>query len=117
MNPLHHYEVFIGADEQGRFLQTRYTIGSVRGFGKRMAIRSSQVILKIMADKLYYRLLASADNGASFTELGKVETRYLSSEVAGGFTGVYFGLYNTTRDGVASAPAYFDWFDYQPTGD
>ena len=115
MSPSHHYEVFIGADDQGKFIQTRYTIGSVRAFGKRLALHSSQAILKIIADKLYYRLLASVDNGVSYSELGKVETRYLSSEVAGGFSGVYFGLYNTTREGVTQAPAYIDWFDYQPT--
>jgi beta-xylosidase len=40
--------------------------------------------------------------------------RYLSSEVAGGFTGVYVGLYATGNGRPASAPAHFDWFDYEP---
>ena len=40
-------------------------------------------------------------------ELGHLETSLLSSEVAGGFTGVVLGLYAV--DGVAS----FDYFDYQ----
>jgi len=43
--------------------------------------------------------------------------RYLSSEVAGGFTGVYFGLYATGSGQPASAPAHFDWFDYEPRRD
>jgi hypothetical protein len=34
--------------------------------------------------------------------------------VAGGFTGVYFGLYATGNGQPASAPAHFDWFDYVP---
>ena len=40
--------------------------------------------------------------------------RYLSSEVAGGFTGVYFGLYATGNGRPVSAPAHFDWWDYEP---
>jgi alpha-N-arabinofuranosidase len=40
--------------------------------------------------------------------------RYLSSEVAGGFTGVYAGLYATGNGQPASTPAHFDWFDYEP---
>lgn len=33
--------------------------------------------------------------------LGSAQTRYLSSEVAGGFTGVLIGLYATGDDAVA----------------
>ena len=40
--------------------------------------------------------------------------RYLSSEVAGGFRGVYVGLYATGNGQPATAPAHFDWFDYDP---
>jgi alpha-N-arabinofuranosidase len=37
--------------------------------------------------------------------------------VAGGFTGVYFGLYATGDGRPASAPARFDWFDLEPGKD
>jgi alpha-N-arabinofuranosidase len=47
------------------------------------------------------------------TPLGKALTRYLSSEVAGGFTGVYVGLYATGNGQPSSAAARFDWFDYE----
>ncbi|WBB51214.1 hypothetical protein O3597_12405 [Verrucosispora sp. WMMA2044] len=40
--------------------------------------------------------------------LAELDGRYLSTEVAAGFTGRVFGLYVT--DGSAA----FDWFDYQP---
>jgi len=38
---------------------------------------------------------------------------FLSKEVAGGFTGVYFGLYATGRETEVLNKAYFDWFRYE----
>jgi len=48
-------------------------------------------------------------------KLGAAEPRLLSSEVTGGFMGTYVGLYALAPDagGAASAPAAFDWFDYE----
>ena len=46
--------------------------------------------------------------------LGGGETRYLSTEVAGGFTGVYFGLYATGNGARSTTPAFYDWFEYEP---
>jgi alpha-N-arabinofuranosidase len=34
--------------------------------------------------------------------------------MAGGFTGMYIGLYATGNGTSASAPADVDWFDYRP---
>ncbi|MFE2756031.1 glycoside hydrolase family 43 protein [Actinosynnema sp. NPDC059335] len=42
------------------------------------------------------------------TELASLDGRYLSTEVAGGFTGRVIGMY-ATRGTV-----HFDWFDYEP---
>jgi alpha-N-arabinofuranosidase len=59
-------------------------------------------------------VFAYAPPGTPARELATGSTRYLSTEVAGGFTGVYFGLYATgNRDGGAQ-PADFDWFEYVP---
>ena len=43
--------------------------------------------------------------------LAQGETRYLATEVAGGFTGVYFGLYDTANGRESSCQAWFDWFE------
>jgi alpha-N-arabinofuranosidase len=45
-----------------------------------------------------------------------MENRYLSSEVAGGFTGVYTGMFASGNGKSSLAPAFFDWFDYEITG-
>ncbi|MNW16151.1 hypothetical protein D3C71_2149060 [compost metagenome] len=45
--------------------------------------------------------------------LGSAECSLLSTEVAGGFTGVYFGMYATGNGSKAKQPAAFDWFHYE----
>ena len=50
--------------------------------------------------------------GEQYSEIGTLDTRYLASEVAGGFTGVMIGLYATSNGIPSNAKAFFDWFDY-----
>jgi beta-xylosidase len=50
--------------------------------------------------------LCGADG--SFAELAALDGRYLSTEVAGGFTGRVLGAY------AASGTVHVDWFDYRP---
>jgi xylan 1,4-beta-xylosidase len=47
----------------------------------------------------------------TFTVLGTLDGRYLSTEVAGGFTGRVIGMY------AAVGTVHFDWFDYEPFDD
>jgi xylan 1,4-beta-xylosidase len=46
--------------------------------------------------------------------LGTAPTRFLSSEVTGGFVGTYTGLYAISPRTDAATSARFDWFDYEP---
>ncbi len=48
------------------------------------------------------------DPEGAFTVLGTLDGRYLSTEVAGGFTGRVIGVY------AAAGTVHFDWFDYEP---
>jgi hypothetical protein len=43
-----------------------------------------------------------------FVELTTLDGRYLSTEVAGGFTGRVIGMY------ASAGTVHFDWFDYEP---
>ena len=42
-----------------------------------------------------------------FQRLANLDGKYLSSEVAGGFTGRAIGMY------AATGTVHFDWFDYE----
>ena len=72
-----------------------------------------QVGLRIKADRGMYYLSYTMEAG-ELRLLAQGETRYLSSEIAGGYTGVYFALYATGHGKRCTTPAYFDWFEYVP---
>ncbi len=46
--------------------------------------------------------------GGTVTVLAELDGRYLSTEVAGGFTGRVIGAY------AATGTVHFDWIDYEP---
>jgi len=70
---------------------------------------SDRVFLRITSDRNYYWLQYSKD-GESFSTLSKMDFRYLSTEVIGGFTGVVLGLFT---EGNNTGHADFDWFEYR----
>jgi len=47
-----------------------------------------------------------------YTEIGKADYKYLSSETAGGFTGVYIDMFATGNGQRSASDADFDWFEY-----
>jgi beta-xylosidase len=55
--------------------------------------------------------LGVEDAQGRFVRLAGLDGRYLSTEVAGGFTGRVIGLY------AAAGTVHFDWFDYEPLDD
>ncbi len=114
MSPESHYDLRFSADNKGKFLSTRLRVGSVIAVQNKTYITSNRVILKIKATPYYYTFFASVDDGKTYITLGKAETRYLASEVAGGFTGVYFGLYTFKSGSIKANHAYFNWVEYSP---
>ena len=52
-----------------------------------------------------------SENGKSFETLYKMDFRYLSTEVIGGFTGVMLGVFTQGKDKKGYAD--FDWFEYK----
>ena len=69
-------------------------------------------VLSVEAAPTGYRLFFQTAGGAR-NVLCSADTRPLSSEEAGGFTGVYIGMYATGNGARCAAPADFDWFEYE----
>jgi xylan 1,4-beta-xylosidase len=112
MNNRHHYEFGIARDGAQRVVYLRYVIGSIRADAARKTIGAGVVRLRIVSTAETYRFsYAVADE--TFQQLGEVETRYLSSEVADGFTGVFVGMFATGNGKDSSTSADFDWFEYK----
>jgi len=73
----------------------------------------TRAVLAVDAERSQYTFLYGSSE-RDLQVLGSGETRYLSTEVAGGFTGVYFALYATGNGIPCQQPADFDWFRYAP---
>lgn len=93
MDENHHYDVAVARKEDG-FAETisRLNIGDAKCVQNTVILTESSVKLMIRADNYCYSFFACGENGTEIY-LGSAQTRYLSSEVAGGFTGVIIGLY------------------------
>jgi sialate O-acetylesterase len=120
MNPDHRYEMAVRHAGGHRQVFVRQRIGPYLE-----AVTASAnldglepVVLQVECTpeeySFSYGLAVSGSPQVATKPLGKAAARYLSSEVAGGFTGVYFGLYATGNGEPASTPAHFDWLDDDP---
>jgi alpha-N-arabinofuranosidase len=112
MNEAHHYEIAVTMRGGARCVIVRRRIGDLSAVVAQETIPDGIVELQIHAERKQYTFAYSLD-GQSFNILATGSTRYLSSEVAGGFTGVYFAMYATGSGRPATTPADFDWFDYE----
>jgi len=112
-NEKHHYDLFISGENGKRTLKLRFKIGNIKYIANEIAIPTDDIILQITGTPEWYKFSYKTGDSSVFTEIGKMESKYLSSEVAGGFTGVYLGMYSTGNGEKCLASADFDWFDYQ----
>ncbi len=117
MNERHHYEIAITQDHGSRCIIVRRRIGDLAAIVAREVLEQDGPIeLEIQADRDIYTFLY-AQEGQPERKLATGATRYLSTEVAGGFTGVYIGMYATSNGNGRTGPADFDWFAYRvPNG-
>lgn len=90
MDEKHHYEIIADGNEGNIFLRQR--IGVLCHDNDKVAVTEDCCRVHIIADNLQYHFYLVNTTGEE-TALGAAETRYLSSEVAGGFTGVVMGFF------------------------
>jgi alpha-N-arabinofuranosidase len=115
MNERHHYEVFVTQRNGKPVVVLRRRIGRLQVEQACHALSEGQaarLVLCVDANKDRYEFSYGSSKDDLQT-LGEGETRYLSTEVAGGFTGVYFAMYASGNGAPCRTPADFDWFDYE----
>lgn len=114
MNERFHYEIALTHDsEKGRKVILRRRLGSLWKIELEAALGGTEVILGFEASPTEYSFFYNEPNG-ELRAFGSGECFLLSTEVAGGFTGVYIGMYATGNGRPCTVPAYFDWFEYKP---
>lgn len=112
MNPRHHYDLFVRRADGRREIAVRQRIGDLAALVARRPLEDGPVRLLVRAEPQGYTFEYAA-GAAEPQTLAHGETRYLSTEVAGGFTGVYLALYASGGGRPGAAAAFFEWFDYQ----
>ena len=109
--PLNHYDVIVEKRGGKLYAKGNIRIGELAHCDKEVPLNSNKVYLRITSDAAYYYMQVS-DDGKRFQTLAKMDFRYVSTEVIGGFTGVMLGAFAqcTSTDNMY---ADFDWFEYK----
>lgn len=97
MDEKHHYEIARVIEENGEgFAFARFHVGSAIGLTKSIPIKKNdEITLKIISTNANYSFFAIINGEEKL--LGEADSQHLSSEVAGGFTGVYEGVYSSAK--------------------
>ena len=122
MNRTHHYEIAVTRLHGQRHILVRRQIGTLAATVASELLADGPITLMVRATQEEGGFVAPpatytfsyAQGESAPRELATGEARYLASEVAGGFTGVFFALYATANGADKAPPADFDWFEYAP---
>jgi xylan 1,4-beta-xylosidase len=106
-----HFDLLIKQKNGKRVLVSRLRFGVVVHESPEVVLKPGPVKLAISCNRSFFTF-SYAQSDEAFKEIEKVNSKFLSSETAGGFTGVYVGLYTTGNGKPSTAKAYYDWFEY-----
>ncbi|MDO3413349.1 glycoside hydrolase family 43 protein [Saccharibacillus sp. CPCC 101409] len=115
MNEKYHYDLFIARREGRKAVVLRKRVGSMIT-EQVYDCPAGPVVLEADArpDLFFFRFGPEEGSGQR-VDAGSGETHFLSTEMAGGFTGVIIAMYAVGGPCPGeSEPALFDWFDYEP---
>ena len=106
MDEMHHYEIVVnrsaGKDGENDTTEVfvRQTIGCVSQESEHIVCEGERVSVRVVADALQYRFYLE---GSEEIHMADAYTRYVSTEVATGFTGTMIGFYavNTAQETAA----------------
>ncbi|WP_167956516.1 glycoside hydrolase family 43 protein [Anaerosporobacter faecicola] len=93
MDENHHYDLAIREKDKVFEIIERLNIGNIKSIEHIVIQKGSKIRFQIVAENSKYHFYCIQEDKESPIVLGEGLTRYLSSEVAGGFTGVMIGLY------------------------
>lgn len=108
MDNRHHFDLVAVNEGCERKIQLRQRIGELQAITFEAPLHADTLSLRVQANPHHYRF-SYAESGSDYRPAGTAQPHYLSTEVAGGFTGVYFGMF------AVRGTARFDWFEYKTT--
>lgn len=110
MDENHHYDLAIRSTDSGVETVVKLNVGDIKHIQKAVPVDGNSAKLRIRSDNFNYYFYLGDEY------LCQAQTRYVSTEVASGFTGVVIGLYAISQSGDISR---FDDFsiEYTPEHD
>lgn len=111
MDPSHHHDLFVRGGASGRELALRHRLAGIEQVIPIGRLPRGEVRLAVTATEHAYEF--SATVGDRRIAAGRVDRKFLSPEVAGGFTGATVGLFASGNGSRSTAPADFASFEYR----
>jgi len=117
MNNISHYDLVLRKEATGENkILLRYRLGEMTHIAREIVVHSEKVVFQVKGESNFYSFAYSL-NGSDYKIINKMDVRFLSSETAGGFTGIYLGLFSTSDSKLSKAYTDFDYFTYIPDND
>lgn len=113
MNEANHYQLLVAGAGKDRVIRLLTRIKGVTTVVREAPLKAGKVELIVRAWPDRY-VFGYKVGGHEVADFGSAPTAPLSSEDAGGFTGVVFGMVAHNAAGGPMPPADFEWFDYRP---
>jgi xylan 1,4-beta-xylosidase len=111
-NDANHFDFLITTFAGKRVVMLRqFLSGKTVGLNYR-EIPEGEIVLRIIATDLEYQFWVQQE-GKTAELIGTTLTKNMSTEVIGGFTGTFIGMYASGNGKSNTNPAYFDWFDFE----
>lgn len=113
MNENNHYQLLVAGTGKGRVIRLVTRMKGVSTVVREAPLGAGKVELIVRASPERY-VFGYRIGKREVIDFGSAPTAPLSSEDAGGFTGVVLGMVAQGADGTRMPPADFAWFDYRP---
>ncbi len=116
MDERHHCDLAVTQRDRRREVIVYRRIGDLAAVvARRRLPDEGPITLRVACADDVYTFSAAAD-GEEPTTLATGAARYLSTETAGGFTGVYLGLYAVAGAAESPCVADFEFFELRRSG-
>ncbi|MGE5527542.1 MAG: glycoside hydrolase family 43 protein [Patescibacteria group bacterium] len=112
LDAAHHYELAVAGGSGGRRVIVRRRVEDLSVIAACETVGPGPLTLHLAAGAERYEFSYAQAQEPPRT-IATAVTKLLGSELAGGWTGVFLGLYATGNGKPSAAPAYFDWFEYE----
>ena len=109
----YHYDLYVKKEVEGNFLVLEYRIGNIKHIEAKIPVKGNRLNLKIEGNKTYYKFSYKDEESDEYLEIAETESRFMSADVSGGYTGPYIGLFASGNGKKSNVNAYFHWFKYQ----